>query len=82
MISAHGDRAWYLPAWVSSARPLTSPIAYSQSRWRRGTRMCVIDGDRGAGLEADGLQAEIVGVRRATDGDEQLVLRTARRRRG
>ena len=25
-------RAWYLPAWVSSARPLTSPIAYSQSR--------------------------------------------------
>ena len=24
-------RAWYLPMWVSSERPLTSPIAYSQS---------------------------------------------------
>ena len=24
-------RAWYLPMWVSSARPLTSPIAYSHS---------------------------------------------------
>ena len=23
-------RAWYLPMWVSSARPQTSPMAYSQ----------------------------------------------------
>ena len=37
MLSA-AIRAWYLPAWVSSARPLTSPMAYSQSWPGRGSR--------------------------------------------
>ena len=63
--------AWYLPMWVSSARPLQSPIAYSQS-WP-GTRMRVVDLDRPAGLEPDRLEADVARVQAAADRDEDLV---------
>ena len=57
MFSA-ATRAWYLPMWVSSARPLTSPIAYSQSR--PPTRSPVVDLDRARrGSSADRLEAEV-----------------------
>ncbi len=45
MIAAQAITAWYLPACVSSARPLTSPTAYSQSACD-GNPHPVVDGDR------------------------------------
>ena len=64
-------RAWYLPMCVNSARPLTSPIAYSQS-WP-GDQAVLVGVDVLAGLEAEVLEAELLGLRRAAERDEQHV---------
>ena len=67
-------RAWYLPWWVSGARPVdvarrveplpvdaaaTSPVSSTVSQPAR--------------RQPDGLEAEVVGVRPAAGGDQQLV---------
>ena len=71
-------RAWYLPAWVSRARPLTSPMAYSQSE--PADAHPVVDLDRLAGLDPECLEAHVGRVGAASDGDEQLVARPGPRR--
>ena len=61
---------WYLPTWVSSQMPVTSPIAHSRSPARR----CASTGMPCAvGLDADRLQAEPVDARAPAGGDEQAV---------
>ena len=66
-------RAWYLPMWVSSARPLQSPTAYSQPPSTPTARSWSSTSTEPAGLEADRLQAEVAGRRSPADGDEDLV---------
>ena len=63
-------RAWYLPMCVRSARPFTSPIAYSQSC--PGPHR-VVHLDRLAGLEADRVEPDVVAVQLAADRHQQLV---------
>ena len=72
-------RAWYLPMWVNSALPLTSPIAYSHS-WP-GTRMwastlIVLPGSRPTRLDADVLRRRL-----AAERDEHHVADRRCRRR-
>ena len=64
-------RAWYLPMWVSSERPLTSPIAYSQSR--AGDPHPVVDLEIAVRLDPDGRQPELGRARPPADRDQQLV---------
>ena len=71
-IAAPTIRASYLPWWVSGARPVTSPAAYSHSPSTPCTSpvSSTVSGSR---LEADRLQPEVVDVRPAPGGDQQLV---------
>ena len=68
---AAATRAWYLPMWVSSARPLTSPIAYSHSC--SIARMLSSHLDRLARLQPQRLQAELARVGAPPDRDQQLL---------
>ena len=86
-------RAWCLPMWVSSARPLTSPDDAQPGV--AGDAQLLVDLDGAARLEPDGLEPEVVGqraparwpraARRATSARAVLELRrdlAARLRRG
>ena len=57
--------------WVSSERPLTSPIAYSHSE--PPTRMPVVDLEVAAGLDPGGLEPELGRPRPPADRDQELV---------
>ncbi len=75
-IASAAIRPWYLPMCVSWARPLTSPIAYSQS-WP-GTRRSSLDGQRHARLESQSLESDPVRAGLTAEGHEQLVRLDAR----
>ena len=62
-IVSAASRPWYLPMCVSRTRPLTSPIAYSQS-WP-GTRRSSSTRERPVRLDPDRLEAD---ARRCRDG--------------
>ena len=59
--------------WVSRARPLQSPTAYSQPPGDSHGAELVVDVDGAARLKPDRLQAERPGRRAATHGDKDLV---------
>ena len=61
---------WYIDTCVNAPLPVTSPIAQSPVA---GPHPVVhLDGASG-GVEADGLEAEVVEVRDAAGGDQHLV---------
>ena len=71
-MTSAASRAWYLPTWVSSARPFASPTTYSHS-WP-GTRIVIVDLDRAsvaAGRTVSRPSSSVCG--RAPDRDEQLL---------
>ena len=72
-ITSAAMRAWYFPMWVSGARPLQSPTAYSQPPSTPVGAELIVDVDGASGLEPHRLESEIAGGGPAAGGDEQLV---------
>ena len=66
-------RAWYLPMWVSRARPLQSPTAYSQPPSTPVARSWSSTSTNLPGSSPTVLEPEVVGARAPAGGDEQLV---------
>ena len=64
-------RAWYLPMWVNSARPLMSPIAYSHGT--PGTRMWASTSIVLPASSPTVSTPRPLGLRRAPERDEQHV---------
>jgi hypothetical protein len=63
--------AWYLPMWVSNERPLT--IANRVQPKMTGHPKALIDPDRLARRQPNGLEAEVLGEGSTTGGDQDLL---------
>ena len=66
-------RAWYLPWWVSRACRLTSPEGVQPAVVDGADPAGVVDLQPGAGFQAHGVQADVIGERLPAGGEQHLV---------